>query len=432
MLRRKIERRFEEWSRDPDKRALLVWGARQVGKTTSVRTFASQAYDCFIEINFEEKPSLKAVFSGDLDADTLYEKLSAAGLGELRPHHTLLFLDEIQSCPEARTALKFLVEDGRLDVIASGSLLGLNYRDVSSYPAGYEQKVEMHSLDFEEFLWANDIPVETITALYGHFQAGTAVDPFIHERMMELFKRYMIVGGMPAVVVEYLKMKDIQRVIEVQQMILSSYRDDISKYAGRDKNRAKAVFDSIPMQLMEKNKKFKLAAVQHGAKNRTYEDAVLWLSDAGIAAFCFNVSELRLPFELSEKRNAYKFFLCDTGLLSAMSLGNVQAAILAGELSINEGAVTENAVADLLRKRGRSLHYYDRKGRLEIDFLIAAKDGPVPVEVKSGKDSRRHASLTNILKDSDHVISRAVVLCTGNMESVGKVTYMPLYMVMFL
>ncbi len=432
MLQRKIDLQLQRWFKQKKKPALLIMGARQVGKTTSVRTFAANYYSSFFELNFEEKPSLKRIFEGDLDAITIYEKLSVTDLGKLIPFKTLLFFDEIQSCPQARTAVKFLIEDGKYDVITSGSLLGINYREVSSYPVGFEYQIEMHSLDFEEFLWANNIPPKVIDKLKICFTSRTQVDSFVHTKIMDLFRKYLIVGGMPAVVTTYIETHNISEVIIRQKMIIQSYRNDISKYAGKKKGLAKAVFDSIPMQLAEKNKKFVLADVAEGAKNRKYEDAILWLYDAGIANYCFNISALQIPFELNERRNIYKFFMRDTGLLSCMSLGNVQKAILNGDININEGAITENAVADLVFKNGHRLHYYDIKGRLEIDFILNIDNSVIPVEVKSGPDYKRHSSLSKVLNNSNLNIKSAVVLCMDNIQIEKNITYYPLYMAMFL
>ena len=432
MLERKIESELLNWHNQNKKPALLIMGARQVGKTTSVREFASKYYENLVELNFESRPSLKKIFEGDLDPVTIYEKLSVAGLGKLISKKTLVFLDEIQSCPNARTAIKFLVEDRRFDIIESGSLLGINYREVSSYPVGFEYKIKMHSLDFEEFLWANEIPKDVIYKVKTNYLQKTPVDPFFHGKLMNLFKRYLIVGGMPAVVTKYIETHDIDDVMMIQKAIIGSYRDDISKYAGKKKGLAKAVFDSIPIQLASKNKKFILAEVEEGAKNRKYEDAIMWLYDAGIANFCINISDFRLPFELNERRNIYKFFMCDTGLLSYMSLGNVQKAILDGEIDINEGAVTENAIADILIKNGHSLHYYDLKGRLEIDFVLNVSNTVVPVEVKSGAGYNHHPSLSKVINAANNDIINAIVLCKENIQIEGRITYYPLYMAIFL
>jgi len=433
MLRRKIDQELLKWhQRTSFKPAFLLSGARNVGKTTSVRAFGRQYYESVIEMNFEQQPSLKRIFDGDLDIDSITEKLSAASLGRLIPSKTLLFLDEIQSCPNARTALKFIVEDGRFDVIASGSLLGLHYRQVSSYPVGFEHKVTMHGLDFEEFLWANGIDDETIDGLRRSYEQRKSVDEFIHHRMMELFKRYMIVGGMPRVVSSYVDDKDIGEVLLLQRSITESYRDDISKYAGRRKGEAKQVFDAIPMQLTQRNKKFKVSQVEEGGRLRTYEDALEWLYDAGIASFCHNVANVELPFALNTRASFFKFFMRDTGLLSSMSMGNAQSAILNGDLSINEGAIVENCIADLLVKRGYRLFYWDIKGRLEVDFLIQRDTIIVPIEVKSGCDYRRHASLDRLMAIPTRHEKRAVVLSPYNVAVTEQIDYLPLYMVMFL
>lgn len=433
MLRRKIDQELIKWhQRTSFKPALLLLGARQVGKTTSVRAFGRQYYESVIEMNFEQQPSLKRIFDGDLDIDSITEKLSAASLGRLIPSKTLLFLDEIQSCPNARTALKFIVEDGRFDVIASGSLLGLHYRQVSSYPVGFEHKVTMHGLDFEEFLWANGIDDEIIDGLKRSYEERKSVDDFIHHRMMELFKRYMIVGGMPRVVSSYVDDKDIGEVLLLQRSITESYRDDISKYAGKRKGEAKQVFDAIPMQLTQRNKKFKVSQVEEGGRLRTYEDALEWLYDAGIASFCLNVANVELPFALNARASFFKFFMRDTGLLSSMSMGNAQSAILNGDLSINEGAIVENCIADLLVKRGYPLFYWDIKGRLEVDFLIQRDTIIVPIEVKSGRDYRRHASLDRLMAIPTRHEKHAVVLSPYNVATTEQIDYLPLYMVMFL
>ncbi len=434
MLKRKIEAEIKTWyDIKPKHNALLVMGARQVGKTFSIRRFAEKHYASVIEINFERTPSLRSLFDGDLDGRTLYERLSAAGLGTLIPGQTLLFLDEIQACPRARTALKFLVEDGRLEVIASGSLLGIHFKeDVPSHPVGYEHRLDMHSLDFEEFLWAMGIGESTIKQVRINFENRTAVDSYIHKRLLELFQRYMIVGGMPRVVDIYTKDQNIQDVIIEQRNIVGGYKDDILKYAGNLQLEVAKVFDSIPDHLMERNKRFIMAHVEKDARFRDFKDALAWLRSARVAEFCFNVSAPIIPMGLNAKNNIFKFFMRDTGLLCQMSLGNVQQAILAGDLEVNLGSIIENAIADLLVKRGHKLYYYDVKGRLEIDFLITRDFKVLPIEVKGGKDFRNHHSLDRLLENPAFSIDEGIVLCRGNVEQVEKVSYLPLYMVMFL
>ena len=433
MLKRQVHEQLKHWYlRKDDKKALMIVGARQVGKTTSVREFAKEYYESVIEINFEQRPTLNSIFDGDLDADTLLEHISVAQLGTLIPHRTLLFFDEIQSCPAARTSLKFLVEDGRYDVIASGSLLGLQYKEVSSFPVGFEEKLEMYSLDFEEFLWAHDISEEVIDKLRHKYEKREEVDSFIHTKFLDLFKRYMIVGGMPAVVSEYLKEKNIQDVIRVQQNLVRGYRDDISKYAGKRKGEAKKALDSIPLHLMKPNKKFVLGDVEKGARHREYESALHWLIDAHIGAYCFNLHNLEIPLPLYQRDNIYKFFMRDTGLLSSISLSNVQQAILSGNLHINEGAIVENAIADLLLKRGYHLFYYDRRGRQEIDFVITHNMQVIPLEIKGGNNYKHHPSLTALLTENHKDIKKGMVLCPGNVEVTKTIDYLSLYMVMFL
>lgn len=432
MLKRKIISQLEAWKAAGSKKALLVKGARQIGKTTAIRKFAKDNYQNFVEINFEETPLARHAFDGNLDARTIILNLSAMGYGPFVKGETLVFFDEIQSCPNARTAIKFLVEDGSYDYVESGSLLGINYRDVSSYPVGYERQVEMYALDFEEFLWANGVNAQVIDALRSSFFKKSSVPEFLHSQMTEHFRRYMIVGGMPEAVNEFLNGGDFANVMNVQNDIMNSYRDDIAKYADRQKTLAKAVFDSIPSQLAKANKRFILADMEKGASQRKYGDATQWLVDAGIAYYSFNTTALELPFSFTEKRNMYKLFLHDTGLLCRQSLRGAQFAVLSGDISVNEGALTENFVAAELVKHGHDLHYYDRKSRMELDFLVENEDGIMVIEVKSGSNYKRHASLDSVIADNNISLSRLIVLSDYNVESTDRIDYLPLYMVMFI
>jgi predicted AAA+ superfamily ATPase len=434
MLNRKALTNLYEWKNSNNKKALLIKGARQVGKTTTVREFARTNYKQLIEINFEMSPSVKRAFDGDLDARTIILNLSAMGLGPFIPEETLIFFDEIQSCPKARTAIKFLVEDGRFDYIASGSLLGINYKEVSSYPVGFEETFEMFPLDFEEFLWAKGIAREVIDKLFDCYHSLTPVDSYLHDKIMQAYREYLVVGGMPDVVRTFLENDDFGETLRVQQSILHSYRDDISKYAGKDKILVKEMFDAIPEQLGKSNKRFILADLQKGATAKRFENATLWLAEAGIGYLCFNVSSLELPFSISEKRNLYKLYLHDTGLLCALAMEGIQSELLLGNISINEGMVTENAVAATLRKKDIPLHYYDKKSRKELDFVFKDKNAISIIEVKSGKEYKRHASLN--AAESDHnrsKINRRIVLSKYNVE-IGEdgIVYLPLYMAMFI
>jgi predicted AAA+ superfamily ATPase len=432
MFKRKIIGQFITWKRRKNKSALLVMGARQVGKTTSVREFGKTQYRNLVEINFEKTPSARRAFDGDLDAGTVMLNLSAQGFGPFVPGETLVFFDEIQSCPNARTAIKFLVEDGRFDYVETGSLLGINYKDVSSYPVGFEEQVLMHPLDFEEFLWANRIAGDVIEVLADSYRGLRAVPEFVHEKIYDLFRRFLVCGGMPAAVSAFLGNDDFGETLRVQNMILGSYRDDASKYAGKDKDKVKAILDAIPEQLAKPNKRFHLAALEKGASTRKYEQATNWLADAGIALHCFNVSNLELPLSFSQKRNLYKLYLLDTGLLCAMAMNGIQSALLAGNIKINEGMVAENAVAAELSKKRIPLYYYDKKTRAELDFVFNDGGALSLIEVKSGNNYRRHPSLSALVADNPALFKKTIVFCKGNVESSGGIVYLPFYLAMFM
>ena len=427
MLNRKIIGALEQWCKDPAGKALLLKGARQVGKTTSVREFAKRNYTYFIEINFEKHPTIKQAFDGDLDANTIISKLSLMGFGPFIEHETLVFFDEIQTCPNARTAIKFLVEDGRFDYIESGSLLGLNYADVSSYPVGFEHCINMYPLDFEEFLWAKGISENVIETIKNTLQSRQPIDDFMHEQLNKYYREYLIVGGMPEVVNTYLQNVDFSKTLSVQRNIVESYRDDIAKYAGSEKTRAKLFFDAIPSALSKEKKRFIISDIEQKATAQKYENAAQWLIDAGIAYFSYNTHDLLLPFEQYEKRNLYKVFLLDTGLLCSMWQEPIQWQVLNGEININEGALTENYVATELVKKGYTLHYYDQKSRQELDFLIAKNNKINIIEVKSGNDYKQHHSLNTALAKCHSNLYEPIVVCKFQMQKTGDIQYIPLY-----
>lgn len=420
----------------------MLDGARQVGKTTTVREFAKRHYKHFVEINFVKRKSAKRAFDGDLDSHTVIMNLSAMGYGPFVKGETLVFFDEIQDCPGARTAIKFLMEDHEYDFIESGSLLGINYRGgddeeedeeiVASYPVGFEERINMYPLDFEEFLWAVGISNDVIDALKECYYQKKAVPELIHEQMMKYFRQYLVVGGMPEAVQKFVTQEDFQKVVSVQKSIVDSYRDDIAKYAKKDKVLVKRVFDAIPSQLAKKDKRFVLADIEKGASRRKYADPTQWLIDAGDAYYSFNTTEFKLPFSTTENRKLYKLFLVDTGLLACMSLPRMQFQVMNGDIHINEGALTENFIAGELVKKGNSLHYYDRQSKQELDFIYKDGDGIAVLECKSGEDPKDHKSLDAILRTSAIKISRAMVFCRENLMVEGPITYYPLYMSMFL
>lgn len=432
MLKRKIIKKLEAWKGTIANKALLIKGARQVGKTTVVRQFAKANYKNFVEINFEQMPVAKQAFEGNLDARTILLNLSAMGFGPLEPGKTLIFFDEIQSCPKARTAIKFLVEDGQYDYIESGSLLGINYKDVSSYPVGFEHELDMYPLDFEEFLWACNISDEVVGMLKDCYASIRPVPDFLHQQIMDRYRQYLVVGGMPEVVATYISNEDFGKTITNQKDILAGYRNDISKYAGNDKMLVKSVFDAIPGQLSKQDKRFVLASIEKNASRRKYGAPTQWLVDAGMAYYSFNVGSFELPFPSHENMRLYKLFFVDSGLMCAMVLNGIQAKVLTGDIFVNEGALAENYVAGELAKHGVSLNYYDRKSKHELDFVFPEDDKITILEVKSGKDYKKHVSLDMAQSLFSEKINRRIVMSCNNLEVEDGVLYLPFYMSMFI
>lgn len=433
MLYRKFYDELIKWHKREKKLAFVIDGARQIGKTTIVRQFAKDVYgDNFAEINFINTPSAKGIFAGeDLSADGIISRLTLFLRRPLTPHKTLVFFDEVQECPEVRTAIKFLVEDGRFDYIESGSLLGINYKEILSYAVGYEESRTMYPMDFEEFAIANGVQKETLDMLKNHYEKRIPVDEFVHRQMMQLFTYYIIIGGMPAVVQEFVKSKDMGRVAELQSDILKLYRKDITKYVSDGKDKVTMIFDSIPAELNAKNKRFMLSDLAKTARMDRYASCFNWLTDAGIALPCYNLAEPKQPVAINKQRNLFKFYLADTGLLCAMCSSDVQYQIVNNALDINEGGIMENMFAQQLKSNGFTLYYYDKKNVGEVDFIVEQRAGLIPVEIKSGKHYKEHKALDNLLQMQEYKFGEAFVFCTGNVGVKGGVTYMPLYMIMF-
>ena len=422
---RKAEQKLIEWKNNPEKKALLVTGARQIGKTYLVRQFGKANYDKFVEINFVLQKSAAEIFNGDLNADTLIMNLTAFLGTSLERGKTLIFLDEIQECPNARTAIKFLVEDGRFDYIESGSLLGVNYKHVPSFPVGYEQIMQMYPMDFEEFCLANGVQQKTIDYLNGCFNRHEPVTDVIHKKMTDLFKYYLIVGGMPAVVQSFIDTHDIGQVVALQKDILAQYQQDIRQYTQEQKAKVRQIFDQIPAQLDDKNRRFTLASIDKTVRLREYEDAFLWLQNAGVALPCYNLSEPKLPLKINEQTRLFKLFMNDTGLLCAMGMENIQFDILQGNMSVNMGSVLENVFAQTLKANGFVLRYLNKKSVGELDFVVQHGNKVVPVEIKSGKDYKKHAALDKALNVKEWGLEEGIVFCSGNIERDEKTLYLP-------
>lgn len=432
MLKREISERLYSWKNENKKKALCVIGARQIGKTTIIREFARKEYEYFVEINFILDKGAGQIFDGKLDADTIIENLTAFKMQKLEPGKTLIFLDEIQECPNARCAIKFLVEDGRFDYIESGALLGVKYKEVPSYAVGFEEIVYMYPMNFREFLGANGVQETTFAALQSCYEKHEKVPQVMHETLLKLFAAYIVVGGMPDVVQTYVNTHDIGKVIQVQRNILELYRQDIAKYAeGSDKIKIKAIFDSIASQLDDKNRRFVLNHIDENGRMNRYENAFLWLSDAGVALPSYNVTEPQIPLQLNEKRNLFKLFMGDTGLLCASCMENIQFELLQGNMEVNMGSILENVFAQAIKSNGFSLNYFDSKKYGELDFVIQNGLKVDILEIKSGNDYKKHSTLNKVTAVEKWTFGRKIVFCKGNVEKEGNIEYFPWYMVMF-
>lgn len=439
MLKRKMYEQLLRWKSNKGKECLLIKGARQVGKTYLVREFAKAEYESFVEINFHMQSSLKVIFEGDKSAEEIYKRITANIPGvKLIPGKTLIFLDEIQKCANARTALKFLAEDGRYDVIASGSLLGLAYgkdadkdvEEVESIPVGYEKPLVMYSLDFEEFLWAYGYGSDTIEYLKDFFSSKEKIPFEVNEKFEAILNEYLVVGGMPEVVADFMEHKDFTRVQEIQDKILASYADDISQHAkGAEKVKVRKCYDSIPRQLAKENKKFKYSEVESKATARKFGDSIQWLRDANMAYICYNTTTPMLPLIAYEKDSEFKVYINDTGLLLALYGFATKQALLNSNLKgFAKGGIYENFVAETLVKNGYSLHYYKPNDNSRLEFVIERNGEVVPIEVKAGNTATK--SLNQFIENFSPSV--AFKLISGNIGENEQKISLPHYLTMFI
>lgn len=443
MLVRKIYAELLEWKRkrqqEKVKKCLIVKGARQVGKSFIIKEFGKKEYESFINIDFYSHPELKSIFEGELTSEAIYKRISANIAGvKLIPGKTLIFLDEIQRCGKARTAIKFLAEDFRFDVISSGSLLGLSYGmdddaevdEVESIPVGYETQLTMYSLDFEEFLWANGYNQDIINELQQYMSSEVQIHESIHQKFEELFREFMVVGGMPEVVDAFVRNKDFGIVFEIQQNILNEYKDDISKHAkGKEKQLVRMCYDAVPKQLAKELKKFQYSTVEKGQTRRKFGGSVQWLIDSYIVNPCYNISEPYIPLMANAKDEQFKLYINDTGLLTCMYGFETKKAILNDTIRGNaRGGLYENIIAECLVKRGYKLYYYKPDDNHELEFLLEKNGEVIPLEVKAGNSAT--VSLNNFIKDFKPSIAYKLV-GSRNGKVDTKIT-LPHYMVMFL
>ena len=438
MLKRKIESVLAEWRNSESKKPLVIKGIRQCGKTYIVRKFAEENYESVIYMNFILEPDKKTAFIGNMDVDTIILNLSALIPGSRFINgKTCIILDEIQECREARTALKSFQIDGRFDIIATGSLLGVRGYGKSdknaengqdSIPVGYETVVEMYPLDFEEFLWANGMNDKVIDSVKSCFEKETAVPEGIHNVMMELLYRYVIVGGLPEVVNKFLETKNIELIYQVQRNLIAEYEEDMIKYADdADKARIRECFESIPKQLARENKKFQYSVVRKGGRSSQYIGSIQWLEDAGLVRRCYNTQITELPLEGNSIKDCFKLYTTDIGLLVAMLDYGTQADILRGNLLGYKGAIFENLMADFLCKSGQKLYYFQKESGLELDFLVRYKGECVVLEVKA--KSGKAKSLKTVLKNKNvYHVNHAIKFGKYNVGREEEVFTIPLYM----
>lgn len=431
ILKRKIDQYLTDWKNKPDRKPLIVKGARQVGKTRSIEWFAGQNYASVIEINFIEQKKYREIFNDGFEVDDILKNISLLNPEfKFIPSDTLFFFDELQAYPNCATSLKFFKLDGRFDVICSGSLMGINYKEIESNSVGYKEDYEMHSMDFEEFLWARGYTDEFISDLYSHMLDIRPLSQLQMDTLLGLFRDYVIIGGMPEVVSTYVRNKNFSGTLDIQRQLLKDYEEDITKYAeGLDKAKVKAVYNHISTFLAKENKRFQITKIAKNARNRDYIGCIEWLSDAGVINVCYCLNQPELPLKGNYDPKMYKIYFKDTGLLIASLDEEAQEDLRANKnLGTYKGAIYENIVGDMLVKQGYQLFYYNSdKPALEMDFFIRDTDSLIPVEVKANDGAT--ASLNKLLKDDKYPdVKYGIKLGYKNIGFNGKFYTFPYFL----
>ena len=429
MLRRKIDEYLIQWKNNPDRKPLVIKGARQIGKTFSIRNFAKN-YKNFIEINFITEPQFKTIFSNGYSPEEIIRQITLIKPEWFFiPNETLLFFDEIQAFPDCTTSLKFFKTDGKYDVICSGSLLGVNYNEITSVSVGYKTDYDMHSLDFEEFLWAKGYKQEQIDGILDHMIRMSPFCELEYKVWMENFMEYTTLGGMPKVVDMFITNKNYSGTLQEQRQILKSYEDDITKYArGLDKTKIKNVYNHISVFLAKENKRYQITKVAPGARNREYIGTIDWLNDAGIINICYCLESPELPLEGNYKPNDYKIYWRDTGLLMASLDEEAQIDFRQNKnFNTYKGAIYENIIADSLVKQGYDLYYYkNEKSTLEMDFFVRDFRSLIPIEVKANDNAT--VSLRNLIeKEKYSDVHYGIKLYNKNIGFNGKFYTFPYF-----
>ena len=432
MLKRKIEKDIEKWL-DNSEKALLVYGVRQAGKTFIIRECLKRNGCEYIEFNLINQPELVEILRDSTGIDDLIIKLSLYSEKKIIPGKTIFFFDEIQRYKEIVTKIKFLVEDKRFRYILSGSLLGVEIVNLKSAPVGYLQTLNMYPMDFEEFLQIFSVDETIINNLRNCFLTKTKVDEIIHNKIMEMFNIYLIIGGMPAAVERYRNTENIDDVMEEHRAIIEQYKLDFTQY--EEENRKLIIthiYELIPAELNEKNKRFMIADINKNLRYDRISDSFVWLWKSGVALGVFNTTEPTIPLMLNEKSALFKLFISDVGLLTTIYGKSCKLKIVNKESDINKGAVFENVVAQELHAHGYPLYYYNSKKFVEIDFIVEQNGKSLPIEVKSGKAYNKHSALNNLMNAKEYGIEEAFIFTNDNVKIEGKLNYLPIYMVMFL
>lgn len=432
MLKRKIEKDIEKWL-DNSEKALLVYGVRQAGKTFIIRECLKRNECEYIEFNLINQPELVEILRDSTGIDDLILKLSLYSEKKIIPGKTIFFFDEIQRYKEIVTKIKFLVEDKRFRYILSGSLLGVEIVNLKSAPVGYLQTLNMYPMDFEEFLQIFNVDENIINNLRNCFLTKTKVDEIIHNKIMEMFNLYLIIGGMPAAVERYRNTENIDEVMEEHRAIIEQYKLDFTQY--EEENRKLIIthiYELIPAELNEKNKRFMIADINKSLRYERISDSFVWLWKSGVTLGVFNTTEPTIPLMLNEKSALFKLFISDVGLLTTIYGKSCKLKIVNKEGDINKGAVFENVVAQELHAHGYPLYYYNSKKFGEIDFIVEQNGKSLPIEVKSGKAYNKHSALNNLMNAKEYGIEEAFIFTNDNVKIEGKLNYLPIYMVMFL
>lgn len=432
MLIRKKEKEITEWIKN-GKKALLVSGARQVGKTFLIRECLRKAQIEFVEFNLIEQPEIVGLLASAETVDDLILRLSLFTDKKLVKRKSIIFFDEVQEYKEIVTKIKFFVEEGSFRYILSGSLLGVEITNLKSAPVGSLHTIKMYPLDFEEFLQVFNVQAKLIDSLRKSFEKKAPIDEIVNKKLLDIFNLYLLIGGMPSAVMRYVETSSLEEVYEEHIAIIEQYKQDFTKYEAQDKKfYLTQVYDLIPAELSEKNKRFNFADIKKGLKFERAQDNFIWLQKAGVAFPVFNATEPKIPLLLSEKSNLFKLFLSDVGMLTTMYGRATKIKILNGDKDINNGALYENAVAQELYAHGYKPYYFNSKKQGELDFIIEYHGEILPIEVKSGKGYTVHSALNNVLSNEDYGIKQAFVFANCNVTINEKIVYYPIYFCMFL